>query len=90
MTNRKKVKVQPPLTRVDELPDGKLNLEIDAQKFSDFNDAFDIQSYQTLKRMCDTGMFTGLEEEMEELRAELVARGLDVDTLIEVEIDETE
>lgn len=47
-------------------------------------------AYQALKQMCDSGMFPNAEEEMEELRAELTARGLDVDTLIEVEIDETQ
>lgn len=90
MPKRKKIKVSPPLTGIDELPNGKVNLQMDEVAFRKYADAFDIMAYQSLKQMCDSGMFPNAEEEMEELRAELMSRGLDVDTLIEVEIDETQ
>lgn len=90
MPKRNKVKVSPPLTGIEELPNGRVNLEINEGDFRKLADAFDIMTYQALKQMCDNGMFPNSEGEMEELRAELAGRGLDVDTLIEVEIDETQ
>lgn len=89
MPKRKRVKLVNPLIGIQDSLQG-VHLEIDVEAMEARNNACDIIAYQSLKHLCETSMFPEIEEELEELRAELLARGLDVDTLIEVEIDETE